>query len=173
MKKILLWLRKKKSWQKRIWEFIRANVFISIFAAIILFVGVVVVFKVVTSEDEYVYTKINISQGLWWANTAKPDIWLAQGIQKGDVERSLTGKPIVEVLEVRRYPWWSSDEYQVYITAKIEVSKNDTTGKYSFKRSIIGVGSPIDLEFSTVQVSGTIMTLSETPYKNTTTPKTV
>jgi len=149
---------------KKVRKFLVKNIFLSLFIAIIAFVGFVVVFRMLTAQPEYIYAKIKVSQGLWWANTAKPSIWLAESIQKGDVEKSLTGKPVVEVLEVRRYPWWGSDEFLVYITAKLEVSKNMKIGKYSFKRSAIGVGSPVDFELSNAQISGTITALSEQPF---------
>jgi len=140
------------------------NILLSSFIAIIVFVGFVVVFRMLTTEPEYVYAKIKVSQGLWWANTAKPSIWLAESIQKGDVEKSLAGKPVVEVLEVRRYPWWVTDEFLVYITAKLEVSKNKKLGQYIFKRSAIAVGSPVDIELSNTQISGTIIALSKQPF---------
>lgn len=49
---------------------------------------------------------------------------------------------------------------------KVKVTKIGSTGKYNFKRSTIGVGSPIDLEFSTVQFSGTIIQLSTKPIQD-------
>jgi len=164
MKKVFMFFKKKKSWPQLVWKLVRANYFISIIAVIILFVGLIAAYKLLSSEDEYIYAKIKISQGLWWANTAKPAVWMVDAIKKGDVEVSLSGKPMIEVLEVRNYPWWSSDEYVVYIDAKIKVSKNKKTDTYSFKRVTIGVGSPIDLELPSVQTSGTIIEMSEKPF---------
>lgn len=153
-----------KSSRKKVRKFLIKNILLSSFIAIVAIVGFVVVFRMLTAQPEYIYAKIKVSQGLWWANTTKPSIWLAESIQKGDVEKSLAGKPVVEVLEVRRYPWWGSDEFLVYITAKLEVSKNKKIKRYTFKRSMIGVGSPIDLELSNAQISGTIVSLSDEPF---------
>ncbi|MBI3366570.1 hypothetical protein HY041_03010, partial [Candidatus Roizmanbacteria bacterium] len=112
-------------------------------------------------------------QGLWWASTAKPAIWFVSALKKGDVETSLTGSPIAEILNIRYYPWYSSGQYDLYLTLKLKVSGNPKTGKYNFKRSTIGVGSPIDLEFPSVQISGTVIQLDTNPFEEKTVTKTV
>lgn len=159
-------MQKKKSWPHKLWKRAKTDYFITAIVVIIFLVGLIAAYKIVNAEDEYIYARIKISQGLWWANTAKPSIWMVDAIQKGDVATTITGKPKIEVLAVRRYPWWDSDEHLVYITARMKVSKNEKRGTYTYDRSTIGVGSPIDLEFPDVQVSGTIIELSEKPIKH-------
>lgn len=154
-------------------KFVRQNVPIVFFISIIFFVGVIILFKVLTAQEETVYAKVKVSQGLWWASTAKPSVWLAQSFKKGMVETDLTGKPVVEVLSVRSYPWWNSEQYDIYLTLKIQASKNERTKIFTFKRAPIAVGSPIDLEFPEVQVSGTVIELSEKPISDNKTTKIV
>lgn len=158
---------------RRLWKFAIVNYFITIFFACIVFVGVVSVYKLFFAKDTYVYTRVKVSQGLWWANTAKPSIWMLKAFKKGDVEKSLTGKQSVKILAVRYYPYWGTDQFDVYLDLKLLVSGNPKTGKYNFKRSAIGVGAPIDLEFPDVQVSGTITRMSSKPFKDKTVKKTL
>jgi len=168
-----MFFKKKKSWPQLVWKLVRANYFISIIAVIILFVGLIAAYKLLSTEDEYIYAKIKISQGLWWANTTKPAVWMVDAIKKGDVEVSLSGKPTIEVLEVRNYPWWSENEHIIYVIARLKVSKNEKTGEYSFKRSSVSVASPIDLELQQIHVSGVVMDFSEKPFKNNSVEKTI
>ena len=158
---------------KKLWKFAIDNYFISIFLAAIAFVGVVSVYKLFLTKPTYVYAKVKVSQGLWWAATQKPSIWFLKAIKKGDAETDLVGKLVAEILSVRYYPWYGSDQFDVYLTLKLKVSKNKKTGKYNFKRSTIGVASPIDLEFPSVQFSGTIIDLSEKPFKDAYIEKTI
>ncbi|MBI5122625.1 hypothetical protein HZA75_02080 [Candidatus Roizmanbacteria bacterium] len=158
---------------KRIWQFAINNYFISIFLAAIAFVAVVSVYKLFFTKPTYVYTKVKVSQGLWWAATQKPSIWFVKAIKKGDAETDLVGKPVAEILSVHYYPWYGSDQFDVYLTLKLKVSKNKKTGKYNFKRSTIGVASPIDLEFPSVQFSGTITDINDRPFKDAYIEKTI
>jgi len=154
-------------------KYIRRNIPIVIFIGIILLVGLIILLKLVTAKEETVYAKVKVSQGLWWASTAKPSVWLAQSFKQGMTETDLTGKPIVEIMSVRSYPWWNSEQYDIYLTLKIKASQNERTKVFTFKRAPIAVGSPIDLEFPEVQVSGTVIALSEKPFIENKTAKTV
>lgn len=162
---------------KKLFKFTVKNYFITIFIAIILFVGAVSVYKLFYSKPTFVYAKVKLGQGLWWAGGVKPNFWLATAIKKGDTERDLVGKPIVEVLNVRYYPWITvgsiSDQFDVYLTLKLRVSVISRAKKYNFKRNTLGVGAPIELELSSAQVSGTIIDLSENPFEDKYVEKTV
>lgn len=151
---------------KKLIKFSIDNYFISIFFAAIAFVAIVSVFKLFFVKPTYVYAKVKMGQGLWWASTQRPSIWFVQNIKKGDVERDLVGSPIAQILSVRYYPWYTSNQYDVYLTVKLKVSGNKKTQKYNFKRSAIGVGSPIDFEFPNSQFSGTITDLKNEPIKD-------
>lgn len=158
---------------KKLWKFAIDNYFISIFLAAIAFVAVVSVYKLFLTKPTYVYAKVKVSQGLWWAATQKPSIWFLKALKKGDTETDLVGKPVAEILSVRYYPWFGSEQFDVYLSLKLKVSKNKKTGKYNFKRSTIGVASPIDLEFPSVQFSGTIIDMSDKLFIDTYIEKTV
>jgi len=152
---------------KKLWKFAIKNYFISIFFACIAFVVFVSVYKIFFTKPTYVYVRVKMGQGLWWASTQKPSLWFIKNIKKGDVQTDLIGKPIAEILSVRYYPWWgSSNQYDVYLTMKLKVSGNKKTGKYNFARSTIGVGAPVDFEFPSSQFSGTIIDLEPQPIKD-------
>jgi hypothetical protein len=119
-----------------------------------------------TSESHFIYAKVKVSQGLWWAATQKPSIWYAQALKKGDIEGSLTGKADAEIISARYYPWWGNDQYDVYLTVKMDVTKNEKKGTYTFKRAPLAISSPVDFEFSGAQVSGTVVALFEEPFVN-------
>lgn len=83
---------------KKIWKLAIGNYFISIFLAVIIFVGFVSVFKLFFTKPTYVYVKVKMGQGLWWASTAKPSLWFVKSLNKGETERDLMGNPTA------RYP---------------------------------------------------------------------
>ena len=141
------------------------------FIVISILVVVIALVKIASSEPDYVYAKVKISQGLWWASTQKPGLWFINAIKKGEIEYNLLGKPVAEILEVRYYPVPSSplvplkDQYDIYATVKLASSYNKRTKKYVFKRSTIAVGSPIELEFPTSQVTGTVIDMRTSPFE--------
>lgn len=156
-------LQTKKLTRKKIVTLIKENYFLLIFIGCIGFVGAVAFYKLFISKPTYVYAKIKVGQGMWWASTQRPSIWFVNAIEEARVQKDLTGKPLVEVLSVSYYPWYGSSQYDVYVTAKLKVSKVSGKGTYNFNRETIGVSSPIDLEFPNIQYSGTITELSSQP----------
>ncbi len=128
-------------------------------------------FKFTASETEHVYVKIKVSQGFWWASSVKPNIWYAQAIKKGDIEYDLLRKPIAEILEVRYYPFFSEtqqteDKYDIYLKVKLTANYDNRKEQYIFKRSSVVVGSPIELETLSSQISGTVIEVSESEFED-------
>lgn len=152
---------KRTSFLRSFFKFAVRNYLIVIFMLAVGFVIMVSFVKIVFSKDHYIYAQVQMAPGLWWVRSAKPNAWHALAIQKGDVEVGLLGKPAAEVVAVRRYPWYSSDEYNVFLTVKLKVGRDKKRGTYMFKRAAIAVGSPVELEFSRVQLTGIITELSK------------
>jgi len=151
------------------------NYFLAIFFAAIAFVGFVSIYRLFFVKPTYVYVKVRVGQGLWWASTQKPSIWFIEGLKQAqkEPEKELTGQPAAKILSIRYYPWWGSNQYDVYVTMRLRVTRLGKTGKYNFKRSAIGVAAPVDFEFPSIQFSGTILQISEKPIKETLTEKIV
>ncbi|MFH1188854.1 MAG: hypothetical protein V1652_03360 [bacterium] len=140
--------------------------FLFLIAGCIGFVGIVSVYKLFIAKPTYVYVKVKVGQGMWWASTQRPSLWFVKAIQQANEQKDLAGKPVAKILNVTYYPYWGSNQYDVYTTVQLQVSKVGNKGTYNFNRETIGVSSPIDLEFPTVQFSGTITALAEKPFKD-------
>lgn len=148
---------------KQLFLLAKQNYFVTVIALCVLFVGVVSIYKLFIAKPTYVYVKVKVGQGLWWANTQRPNTWFVEAIKQAKEEVDLTSRPVAKILGVRYYRYWGGGQYDTYVSAKIRVSRLGKTGQYNFKRSTIGVGTPIDFEFPNVQFSGTIMRISEKP----------
>lgn len=171
MKQISQKLKAKSLKLKGFINFLKKNYFLLIFVGCIGFVGVVSFYKLFISKPTYVYAKVKVGQGMWWASTQKPSLWFVKAIQQAKEQKDLTGKPVATVTDVAYYPYTLSSslsgQYDVYVTVQLKVSSVGNKGTYNFNRETIGVSSPIDLEFPNVQFSGTIIALSEKPFKET------
>ncbi|MBU0572386.1 hypothetical protein KKH23_01815 [Patescibacteria group bacterium] len=141
-----------------------------LFIAVAVLVASTAFIKTAISESDYIYAKIKVSQGFWWASTQSPNVWFINSLEVGDTEYGLLGKSVAEVLEIRHYPTISYPKYQaqydIFLVLKLAVSVNTKTQKYMFKRSTIGVGSPIELEFPSAQMAGSVIEISESLPKD-------
>ncbi len=144
-----------------------------VFTLVVFFVLSVSIYRTYIIKPTYIYVKVKIGQGLWWASTIRPSNWFIQGLKKGMKEKDNTGKDLAEILSIRYYPWNGYNQYDIYLTLRLKVSGSRTTNMYSFNRSTIGVGSPIDLAFPEAQFSGTIITLRRDPFMEKYEEKTV
>jgi len=157
----------------KIYRFFIKHYFIVVFLFCIGFVGFVSVYKLFFTKPLYIYARVRVGQGLWWASTQRPPLWLIKSINKGDVETDLTGQPTVEILSVNYYPTNIINQYDVYLDVRLKVSGNKKNKSFSFNRSSLGVGTAVDFEFPSAQFSGTIIDLSITPIKKNAKFKTV
>lgn len=153
-------------------KFIVAHYLIFIIIGCVGFVGVISVYKLFIKKPTYIYVKVKVGQGYWWATTQRPNIWFVRAIQDAKEEKDLSGKVVVKVMEVSYYPIYGSSQFDVYMTLRLLVTKSGSDS-YNFKRETIGVGSPIDLQFPTVQFSGTITNLESKPIQTNLIDKTV
>ncbi len=158
---------------KNFTSFLKQYYFLIIFLGCIGFVGMVSAYKLFIAKPTYVYAKVKVGQGMWWATTQRPSLWFVKAIQHAKEQKDLTGKPVVKLLDTTYYPYFGSGQYDVYVTVQLKVSKVGNKGTYNFNRETIGVSSPIDLEFPTVQFSGTIIELSDVPFHDKLVKKTV
>jgi len=146
-------------------KFFLDNWFLAIFSGCIAFVGIVSFYKLFVKSENFVYARVKVSQGLWWASTQRPPQWLASALREGMVEKDLTGNPKAKILSVRSYPYYSTSQYDIYLHLRLKVSGRLKTGTVNFNRSTLAVGSPIELSFSKAEVTGTVMQMSNKPIK--------
>ena len=162
---------------KKLFYFIKKNYFLLIFAFLIVFVSFVSFYRLFNNKQTYIYVKVKLGQGLWWAATAEPPSWLINSIKKAsDSDNKLP----VKVLRVQYYPYFTSgvnnqfiDQYNTYLTLKLKVTEGKNSNHYYFNRSIIAIGAPIDLELSDVQISGTVVSFSKKPINDQYIEKTI
>lgn len=144
---------------KKVIKFAANNYILLIFFGIIVLVSLVSTYKLFFSKSSYVYAKVRVGQGMWWANTNKPSMWMVNALRSKQIKEDVKNNSQIQILDVRSYPWWGSDQFDTYLTLKLKVTFNKKTGEYNFKRSAMGVGSPIDLDFPGMQLSGTVVDL--------------
>lgn len=153
------------------------NYFFLVLLFSFFFIGFFSFFKIFFAKPTYIYTKVQISQGLWWTQTNRSPVFFIKNLKAGLEEKNFLGETIAQVLSVRYYPLNNLNldnlnQHNIYLLIKLKVNKSKTN-HYNFKRSNIAVGSPVDFEFPQIQFSGTIIDLSETPFKDNLVEKTI
>jgi len=166
-------LRSGRTRSKSFISFIKKYYFILIIIGCVGFVGIVSTYKLYIQKPTYVYVKIRVGQGYWWSSTARPSLWYIRAIREAKEEKDLVGNTVAKILRVSYYPYYGSSQFETFVTLQLKVSKVGHKGTYNFKRETIGVSGPIDLEFSNVQISGTIIALSDKPIVSRLTERTV
>jgi len=151
---------------KNLLAFFRKNYFIPIFLLLTIFVGGYICYRLFFATPTYIYVRVKVGQGLWWANTLKPNTWMANAVKKGDMSYDTLGKTQAEIISVRKYPAWTNGQFDVDVTLKLKTNKNGENGSYSFNRSPILVGSPIEIEFPKADITGTVTDIEEKPFKD-------
>jgi len=139
--------------------------FILIFVACVGFVGIVSLYKLFVKRENFVYAKVKVSQGLWWASTQRAPVWFIPALKKGLVENSLVGQPSARITKVTYYPYYTASQYDIYLVLRLRVTGNQKTGTYNYNRSALAVGSPIEFAFPGAEFSGTVLALSARPFK--------
>lgn len=144
------------------------NLFVFVIACAVVFVLLVSLTKIFFSRPKYVYAKVKISQGLWWANTTRPQLWMLTPVTKGLKETDFAGNPVAEVLSVNYYPWFQepTSQYNAFMTMRLKVTGNGKKTSYQYDRGSLSVGSPVVFDFPTISLSGTVIEISEKPIKN-------
>ncbi len=155
---------------KKTLTFFQKNYFFLILLSSFFFIGFFSFWKTFFAKPTYIYAKVQISQGLWWTQTNRSPVFFIKNLKTGLEEKNFLGETIAQVLSVRYYPLNdfnlnNPNQHDIYLLIKLKVNKSKTN-HYNFKRSNIAVGSPVDFEFPQIQFSGTIIDLSETPFKD-------
>lgn len=150
----------------------------TIFGVIIVVTLIFAFLKIFNPETKTVYVKMIVSQGLWWSATGKPDVYFTKAIKSGDTQYSSLGKPEAEVTSTRYYPTImnsdpSANKYDIFLTVKLNADYNPRTEKYTFSRIALEIGAPISIDTSTTQITGTVIDLSQKPFKDNYVEKTV
>lgn len=142
-------------------KFFKRNYYVLIFFVCIVSVGLLYLCRLFFQKPSYVYVKVKISQGYWWASTNRPPPWFLKNIKKGDVKKDLDGQIKIQILEITYYPYFDSNQFDVYLYLKLRINK--IGDKYTFNQETVAAGTPIELNFPTSQIDGTIINFSPQP----------
>ncbi len=142
---------------------------IAISIGILLFISYVYLLKAPSSKLSYIYVTIKLNRGQWWATDVKPGIWFLNSFKKGEKEFNFLKKPIAELIGVRYYHTYHQmnydlNQFDIYVDAKLSVEK--IGDRYNFKRAKMVPGVPIDLDFPSSQIMGTVVNVSPTKIDN-------
>ncbi len=152
---------------------IKQSYFIIFFILCILAAGAIGAYKLYFPKSTYVYAKLKVGQGYWWASTLKPNVWLVSSVKKGDVAYDILGKPSAVVLKKTYFRYYSSDQSDIYLTLMLKVEYNKKTGQYRFNRDSLSVGSSVEVQFPQSDITGTIIALSNKPFSDNRVVKTI
>jgi hypothetical protein len=146
------------------------------FCFIVAVTVVSVALRSYASSTDTVYVKVKISQGLWWTNSEKPPFWVAQAINVGDSEKDLFGRTTAKVLEKRYYPAdarISPNQYDIFLTLKVEAKKDPNSGAYRYKRALVAVGTPLSLDLNSTEITAAVTAMSPEEIHEKYTTKTI
>ncbi len=151
---------------RKVTVFLRKNYIAGLFIASIALVVLVLISKSLFSKPAYIYAKIKVGQGSWWASTLKPGQWYVDSIRVGDVEYDLAGNVKAKILEKKYYRCYTSDQYDIYLTVLLKTSVNKRTGLYTYDRGVLSVGSPLEIQLPKTDVTGTVIALESMPFND-------
>lgn len=162
-------IKKLKFWLER-------NLLLVAFFSVCFLVGIVAAVKFFYAKPTYIYIKVKVGQGLWWAATQKPDYWFVKSIKKGEAEVDLMGRPQAEILGIRYYPVLTEDSYprlDIFVNLRLKTSYDEKNKRHLYKRDIISVGSPVEFQFPSVNITGTITDMSDHDFTTNYVEKTI
>lgn len=145
-------------------KFLIKNYIVLAIGVVVVFVGLVAVSKLFLSKPHFVYVKVKVGQGFWWANTQRPSIWQIDSMNKGDKVEGISGGVQAEILSKRYYRFKASDEFDIYLTLRLDAQYSKKTDTYTFDRSTLSVGAPIEFQFPRQEITGTVIDMSEQPF---------
>lgn len=144
---------------KRIIDSFKKNYLLAGFISIVIFILILIVYRLIFSNPVYIYVKVYIQQGYY---ATQPSYWLIDALTK---EKQIANKEIAKIQSVDYYPSWQSNQIDVYTIVKIKVNYNRATKEYTYNRNTLSIGSPIQLHLQYLDINGTIEDMSNAPFK--------
>ncbi len=140
--------------------------------SIFLVAGVLVVLGIYFLRSwEWVEAEVKISPPDLFRTERDVPFWLANNLQKGDKEVDSFGRKVAEITDIRAVDMpnqsvtnpITQNNKNVYIKVKLRVVKDRQKGTYQFKSKQLAVGSPIELNFPRVLLTGVVTFVSGVP----------
>jgi hypothetical protein len=125
-------------------------------AGIVAIALCVVVFVLYLSQKKtYVVADLFITGGEWWWVTSSPPYWLGEPVQRGAVEYNISGKKIVEILDVQKFD--ELNRKTMVVKARLLVTKDFRTKKYRFQQNPLEIGATIEISPGSVQMYANVI----------------
>lgn len=86
----------------------------------------------------------------------KPDFWLSENIEIGEVEFGVDGSKIAEIIKIESYEA-DKEKVNMYLTVKVKTELNKKLNKYVYKGRAIEAGSLIEFRLPQALVKGVII----------------
>ena len=127
--------------------------------------------KLFISKYKWIEIEMISMAGSWWWQSTAPPVWLGNNLKIGATEKDFMGKDVAKILEIAQWPVPSNNSgtlrnftaEKFLIKAKIKVSQNPSSGKYSFGQNPIAIGQPIALEINNTLLNGNIVWVEGQP----------
>lgn len=130
------------------------DLFVPLFLIIIIVLGIFIG-KILLQKDTYITVELFASGGEWWWNNPDPPHWLTDPIKPGDIEYDPQGKPLVEVLDTKKFE--AGDRKMLWMKARLKVTPSKGSKQYRFRREPLQVGSLIYVAPNNVRIASNVM----------------
>lgn len=111
---------------------------------------------------EWVEVEVKVAPpDLFWTDRDAP-FWLANNLQKGDKEVDSFGRKVAEITDIKaydipvQYPTTENNKKSLYLKMKLMAVKDSRKGTYQFKSKQLAIGSPVELRFPKVFLTGIV-----------------
>lgn len=121
-----------------------------IIALLLAFLG-----RVALQKDHYVTVELFATAGEWWWENPSPPYWLTDPLLVGATEYDSTGKPIVEILDIKKIAY--GDRKMVWMKARLQVSYSGNSKQYKFRRDPLEIGSLIYISPDNIKINSTVV----------------
>lgn len=100
-----------------------------------------------------------MSEKLLWG-FKYPPAWFVESINIGDKEYNFKGEEVAKITDIRTYKTGGEEE-NVYIKAKIRVTKDVRGEKLRYSNSIVEVGAPLNMHIGNTLISGIVTSINK------------
>lgn len=132
------------------------DLFVPLFVIIILTLGFLVA-RVLLQKDTYITAELFASGGEWWWENTEPPYWLVDPIKEGAIEYDTQGKPLVEVLETKKFE--VGDRKMLWMKVRLKVTPSEQSGQYRFRREPLQIGSLIYVSPNNVRIASNVLSI--------------
>ncbi|PJE67793.1 hypothetical protein COU95_00395 [Candidatus Shapirobacteria bacterium CG10_big_fil_rev_8_21_14_0_10_40_9] len=111
---------------------------------------------------EWVEAEVKISPPDYFWTEKNPPFWLADSLRVGDGEIDSFGRKTAEITDIKAFEV-PQNKKSIYLKMRLRAVKDRNKGTYQFKSKQLAVGSPIELRFPRIFLTGVVTFVSGIP----------